>query len=299
MNKKPYNLDEILKTFSLTGSVCKRIDHSDTIMAHVYIVTHPLKGFKIVKVCQRRKDFYREMYFLKILADRLPVPKVFDAIEPSEDSQGVILMEYIEGNLLVEKDWSEELAYEMGLVLAKIHSIKMDYYGDIATQKDLTGSSLKYFQDKFFEELDECKSHLPGGLIDHCKQYFENHKSLLRSVDGPCLTHRDFRPGNLLVKEGRLAGVIDWANGRAGFAEQDFCSMEHRHWPKNDDEKAAFLEGYKSVRPLPDYKAIMPMIRLGRALAVIGFTVKSNTWKDQNKSLYEYNRHFLDQIPFS
>jgi len=91
-------------------------------------------------------------------------------------------------------------------------------------------------------------------------------------------------------------GIIDWASARFGFAEQDFCSMEHRNWPRNPEHKQSLLEGYSSIRQVPNYKAIMPLLRLGRALAVIGFTVTNGTWKGKDQEIYQYNRRFLDKF---
>jgi hypothetical protein len=42
----------------------------------------------------------------------------------------------------------------------------------------------------------------------------------------------------------------------------------------------------------------MPLLQLGRALAVIGYTFKSKTWNNSNSGLYTYNRQFLDSFHF-
>ena len=73
--------------------------------------------------------------------------------------------------------------------------------------------------------------------------YYESQQHLFDSVDGPCMIHRDFRPGNMIVHHGKLMGILDWASTRFGFAEQDFCSMEHRHWPGNPEHKHSLLAG--------------------------------------------------------
>lgn len=33
------------------------------------------------------------------------------------------------------------------------------------------------------------------------------------------------------------------------------------------------LNGYASIRPVPDHEVVMPFLRLDRAIAIIGFTV--------------------------
>lgn len=40
----------------------------------------------------------------------------------------------------------------------------------------------------------------------------------------------------------------------------------------------------------------MPLLRLNRAIAVIGFTVKRNTWNATNSRSYQFNRKFVDNF---
>lgn len=287
------------KILNLQGSDFCRIDHDDSMIAVVYKVLTPSKQPLILKLSIREQDYYRELYFLRLLNDSLPVPAVIDTVEPSPEETGAILLECLEGHLLQPNDWNDRLSYEVGSVLAQLHLNRMDRYGDLTKPQSLFPTAAAYFEEKLYEELDECQSHLPKLLIDKCQRYFTSHRHLLDKVDGPCLIHRDFRPGNMIVHHGKLQGIIDWAGARSGFAEQDFCPMEHRKWPSQPEHKKAFLKGYSGVRPVPDYQQIMPLLRIGRALAVIGFCVKSNTWKKENSKIYQYSRHFLENFIFT
>ena len=142
--------------------------------------------------------------------------------------------------------------------------------------------------------MNECRNHLPKELIEKCRRYYDTHLDLLTSVDGPCIVHRDFRPGNLIVFEGKIQGIIDWAGGRASFAEEDLCSLEHGEWPNNPNRQKSFLTGYASIRPIPDYKNLMTFLRLSKAIAIIGLTVKRGTWDNNHSRVYQYNRRFLE-----
>jgi hypothetical protein len=94
----------------------------------------------------------------------------------------------------------------------------------------------------------------------------------------------------------RLIGIIDWSLGRASFAEEDFCPMEHGEWPVLPASKKSFLSGYASIRRIPDYHPKMPLLRLGRSVAIIGFSVKRGTWNRANARVYQSNRHFLERL---
>lgn len=90
--------------------------------------------------------------------------------------------------------------------------------------------------------------------------------------------------------------MIDWSSAVASFAEEDFCCMENGEWSIDASRKKSFLAGYASVRPVPNYEAIMPLLRLSKALHIIGFLVKNGTWDKEQARLYQNNRQFLDNF---
>lgn len=279
---------------NLQGADFSRIDHEDAMVAVVYKVTLINGAPLILKICSRPSDYLREVFFLKHFAGQLPVPHIIGKVEPEPGTHGAILMECLPGALLKLEDFTDDLAYEMGSLLARIHLNRATGYGDLTQPQDLSSDSLVHFTLKFEEGLDECSNHLPKSLIDQCRFYYDKNSDLLTSVDGPCMIHRDFRAGNVIVYDGRIQGIIDWSSGRASFAEEDFCPLEHGEWPSDATTQESFLSGYASVRPVPNYRAIMPFLRLNRAIATIGFTVKRGTWEGRNARAYLINRRFLE-----
>ena len=182
-------------------------------------------------------------------------------------------MEYLPGALLNGEDLTDQLAYGSGSFLAKIHLNRVEGYGDLIQPDQLSSDPRAHFTFKFEEGIEECRPHLSGDLIEQALEYYERHVDTLTGADGPCIIHRDFRPGNLIVNEGKLQGIIDWSSARAGFAEEDFCSMEAGEW-NSDLYKKSFLSGYSSIRKIPNYTKVMPLLRLSKAISTIGFTVK-------------------------
>lgn len=276
----------------LQDATFSRIEHEDAMVAVVYKITQTDGKQFILKICDRVNDFLREVHFLKFFADKLLVPQIIQVVQPDEHIHGAILMEYLSGSLLQPKELTEPLAYEIGRYLAIIHLNRLPGYGD-PLKDNLSSDPRVNFRLKFEEGLNECKNQLPIRLVEKCRSYFESHLDLLMSVDGPCIVHRDFRPGNLIVHEGQVAGVIDWASTRASFAEEDFCSLEHGEWFINKGNKESFLAGYASIRKVPDYNSLIPFLRLNKAIATIGFTVKRGTFESINANLYKLNLRFL------
>lgn len=280
------------RKLNLPDAVFTYIDHEDAMVAAVFKISQPQGPDLILKVCSRKGDFLRESYFLSHFASKIPVPKVIELIEPEDRLDGAILMECIQGDLLKLETVTKALAYEIGSLLAHIHLEYVEGYGDLTNPKYLSDDPRIPFTMKFEEGLEECRDHLPKSLLEICRNRFDKDIDLLLSADGPCIIHRDFHPGNVIVSKGKVGGIIDWSSSRGGFTEDDFCPLEFGGWPVGC--KNSFLEGYASIRKVPNYVPMMPLLRLSRAVAAIGFTVKRGTWTSRNSKLYQFNLRYLE-----
>lgn len=273
------------KAFGLTDASFDPIRHDEITGSAVYKVTFPTKSPRILKVCPRLEDYRRERYFLERLGPSLPIPKLIDSFAPTSGIAGALLMEWLEGEILQAKDLKDPLAYELGKSLAKLHLHRTEGYGDPSKPESLCSPAATYFEEKFLEELNECRTDLPITLTEKCEAALTSSKHLLEAVDGPCIVHRDFRFSNIIVADGKLKGIIDWAGARSGFAEQDFAILS---WEP-------IAKGYSSVRPLPNCKAIMPILHIGRSLAVIGLCLKNQTSKGKHAEIYQTHRCRLER----
>jgi len=293
-------LDDMINVYkrqlNLEDCIFSLVEHEDAIVAIVYRITRNDGTQLILKICSRSQDYFRELYFLKYFSAVLAVAQIINVVEPEVDIHGAILMQCLPGTLLQRTELTEELSYELGAVLARIHLNRTDHYGDLTDPISLSLDPKEYFTFKFEEGLMECENHLPHTILEQCRNYYDAHIDLLNAVDGPCVIHRDFRPGNIMVHNGKLQGIIDWASARSGFAEDDFCPLELGEWGINPASKISFLKGYASIRQVPDYGLVMPFLRLNRAIATIGFTVKRDTWDNSSSRLYKINREFLDNF---
>jgi Ser/Thr protein kinase RdoA (MazF antagonist) len=284
------------KLMNLPDAKFTLITHDDALVAVVYHITLSDNTKLILKICTNKSQHYfREIYCLTHFANQLPVPKIIQQISPSADIYGAILMECLPGSLLKIAEFTDQLAYELGALLAQIHLNRVSGYGDLIDQANLTSDPRIEFERIFNDSLIECAGYLPNTLLAQCRAYHTKNLDLLLSVDGPCITHRDFRPGNILIINNRVSGIIDWSSARAGFAEEDFCLLEDL-WTTDPQSKAAFLAGYSSIRTVPEYSKIMPLLRLNKAMVTIGFTIKRNLWKSSGAPVYQFYRKFLEEL---
>lgn len=290
-------LEKYRKLLNLSKNIkFSKIDHDNAMVATVYKVESSGKPRFILKICDRPHDYTNEVYFLSHFEKQIQVPAIIKILPPSQENHGAILMEYLSGCLLRPSLITREIAFQLGKSLAIIHSNKTDGFGYLKRDAELVSEPTSHFKEKFLEGIDECKNHLPADLIVKLRHYFDKTQHLIAKADGPCLIHRDFRPGNIILTNHRLCGVIDWSSARASFAEDDFCPIEHGEWGDFNHYKENFLEGYSRIRKIPEYHQLMPLLRLNRAIAVIGFTVKRNTWNTTNFRPYQFNRQFLGSV---
>ncbi|MYA26572.1 MAG: phosphotransferase [Acidimicrobiales bacterium] len=87
------------------------------------------------------------------------------------------------------------------------------------------------------------------------------------------MIHADLHLANLLVSDAQLA-VIDFDDAGFGWHQYDIAvAMYHsRAAPDFDEAAAAFLHGYRSVRPISDDDlGLVPMFELIRGMAIIGW----------------------------
>jgi Ser/Thr protein kinase RdoA (MazF antagonist) len=282
------------RKLNLTNAIFTHIDHEDAMVAAVFKILQPGSPDLILKVCARKGDFLRESHFLSRFAGKIPVPKIIQLIEQDIGLDAAVLMECLPGDILKSETVTKALASEIGALLAYIHLEHAEGYGDLTDLSQWSDDPRVPFRMKFEEGLEECKGHLPERLLETCRRYLDKDIDLLLAADGPCVIHRDFRPGNIIASTEKVQGIIDWSSARGGFAEEDFCPLEFGEWPVGC--KNAFIEGYASIRKVPDYKLMIPLLRLSRAVAAVGFTVKRGTWASKNSKLYQFNLNYLESL---
>lgn len=189
----------------------------------------------------------REAFMLRLLAERseLPVPKVV-----ASDSR-VLAMEYFESGGGPSSTGEGELAD----AVAKLHGVAGPHYG--LEQDTLIGPLeqpncpatdwSEFFAEqrvRAFARIAHSGGGLPDALCTRCLRLADRAPELLANAEGPCLVHGDLWAGNMLWRDGRLAGVIDpatyYADREVELAFMDlFGSLGPGFW-----------ERYAQIRPI-------------------------------------------------
>lgn len=205
-------------------------------------------GSVVVKIDRSQRPLLeREGYMLRLLAERssLPVPRVIACDER------VLVLEMIENSGGPSDTGREDLAR----VVAELHGVKGERYG--LEQDTLIGPLeqpntpaadwASFFAERrilHFARDAHAQGALPTPLLRRCERVAERMATLLDDCEEPTLIHGDLWSGNVLWRDGRLAGVIDpavyYADREVELAFMDlFGSFGRRFW-----------EAYDQLRPI-------------------------------------------------
>ncbi|MGE0827671.1 MAG: phosphotransferase family protein [Candidatus Binatia bacterium] len=127
-----------------------------------------------------------------------------------------------------------------GRMLARIHTVRFpEFYTDFTSlglQAVRWDERLRVAWEK---ELRTARLSFPFSLTADLDRL-----TLPLSVTvSPCLVHNDFAPGNILVRDESVAGVIDWDNAVIDVPHLDFVKM--KYWTMKDENG--------KLSPAPEY----------------------------------------------
>jgi len=154
----------------------------------------------------------------------------------------------------------------------------------------------KKILDNFYESLSECRGYVESELLEKAKDYILHNLEKINSFDGPCIVHRDYRPGNVIFKNGSIKAVIDFENAMISCSEEDFSAINLLVWDKYPKTKNSFLKGYSSKRKLPDLERTLPVLRVVKILGAIGFTIARKTYNNKHKYIFDSNLNLLKDL---
>lgn len=266
-------IKKIIKVFDL--KVKKVYDVTDSYSSTVKILELENGDKVVVKIPFNKTKLFREERVLNLLLSNKLVPDLLDIWYGDEKYHGALLMSYIDGepmSLPVKK----ELIFEAGRTLAEFHEVKVDMFELDEISGDWWGS----IKLRFDIWINEIIGFLSEDLIKMSKDYFEKIVLEAISVDGPRLTHFDFRPGNILVRDDKIVGLIDFESTRGGATDIDFTKIAEYLWKPYPESKEVFLMGYRSVREVPNIDKHLPIYSFFNAIGGIAWCVRRDKIED-------------------
>lgn len=152
-----------------------------------------------------------------------------------------ILLDYLPGTELFDmyKSLSPPEAQQAGKDIAgflgQLHAIKGVNYdiGHYVPALPAYRGSWKTGHDEYWRTIvrgvkESVDDREILALLVQSDAYIRQHMNVLDYAAGPRLLHNDFHPRNILVKNGKFSGVIDWECSQYG--EPDFDLLHLVHW---------------------------------------------------------------------
>ncbi|CAK1359988.1 hypothetical protein CB0940_06103 [Cercospora beticola] len=173
----------------------------------------------------------------------MPIPKVYNCYLVEDTQKWCILMEYVDGTNLTQA-WEEasdecktQIVHQLRGFLEELRSVKGEFIGSV----DRT-----FCRDQFFEDQDDT-----FGPFATEAEFHNALISVMRSVQSNAwvemvvgfveslpthdivLTHSDFHPRNIIVRDDKVVAILDWE--LAGFYPAYWEYVKANYLPNWDD----------------------------------------------------------------
>lgn len=271
-------------------------------------------GKKVVIRCHpkgvKNGYFYSESLASKVaLENGIPAYKTYiihDLNDSNDISYQVIEMlpgDSIEFYLEKYPDMENQLVYEMGKTMARLHKIKVDGFGPFDNEEAKKGhlvGTFKTLHDSINAGLDENLDRLvkynilSKEVTVRIKTFFEENP-LLESNES-VLVHNDFADWNLLTDGNTVSGVIDWDECVGGHPIQEIACWSTFFDPERIEP---FLKGYYSETKKPDnFEELFQLFRLRYTISKMALRIKRYTYEQTPfmKSMIEKGEKHLEEL---
>lgn len=132
-----------------------------------------------------------------------------------------------------------ELLVELGRSMQLLHAHQAESFDGLTTWHELLQHNADRYQPAIGpndRELADKAVRLLGGYLHE-----------VPDSDQAVLVHFDLRPGNLLVKNNTIVGLIDFESCRGGHASMDFFKLWQQVAPHVPDGLDSVVAGYRSA----------------------------------------------------
>ena len=192
-----------------------------------YIVeTNEFQKKYILKIFfSTEQNYKKEIKLLTKLKENetMPVPKIYK-ISSDENIQNreYAIYEYMEGKTIgqaINEGYvlEENFVREVACSLAKIHSYKFDKAGFLDENLNISEElpPLISWYEQFMG--DRAQKRLGKNVIEEINRIVNKNRKILTQLDQDIrLVHGDFQGTNILIKDSRLTGILDWEFVMAG-----------------------------------------------------------------------------------
>jgi len=141
-------------------------------------------------------------------------------------------------------DVPNDVYVELSQHLKRLHTLKMNFYGEIGGEKHSTlRENICAYHDASLESLLQTKL-FTAGEGQRVRHYFKQHEHHLSSKSA-VLLHGDIADDNVMTDGNKITGILDWGDLTAGVPEEEFACAYADMMDKN--HYAAMVDGYGGI----------------------------------------------------
>jgi aminoglycoside phosphotransferase (APT) family kinase protein len=212
-----------------------------------------------IKKDSKEHKFQKEKFLFYFLGKKtdLPFPEVItlDYSKKIIDYDYMVLKKLPGASLektfpSLSKEKKKKLAYQLGEALAKIHSIHFNRIGHFVPDKIKEKRSWKnLILDIYYESIKSIKktSFLSKSTLQKIDQFIEKNEKLLNTRFKPSLIHSDYNFENILIKNGKISGILDLEWSHSGDPEYELSTINMKLFKLiKSPYRHHFFKGYES-----------------------------------------------------
>ncbi len=290
---------------------------------HIYEISinYPRKDL-ILKVGSPKEEYYsiaKEAYIINLIRDKtnIPVPDIYVV----DEGHKIIPFDYIlmsklpgmdldEAWDLIPNDQRNKVAYYAGKMLAELHTIKMDSFGDIIKSGVIKGPKLAFknegqrsinsWVEYIYPEFVRVAVRIPlfGGDKKETLKIFDyllkNQKVAEQDSEIPVLVHTDFHLKHIRVKEcdGKwgICGLFDFEYATSAPKTFDWVKLERHVFNEHPEIRKDFVKGYDSIGSRNKFHdRLVRLYLVGRTAQFVSILYRSNKIAEANEYLTKIN----------
>lgn len=255
MTSPENEITSLLRRLGITSSSVTRLEES-SFGSKVYRIETD-RQTKVLKLFYGSREYWRERKTLELLQATGFVPQVLDGLPSIDGFDGALLLEYIENENLASSRIDDSAAHSTGVRLAQIHKHSLGMFGFFGPEGVEPYPFQGWWSFRRYLLTNDWASfvrkRLDEKFVRRCCDHIEWSSKSFHDDEPTCLTHCDFRFGNVLRRRDGQLSVIDFESAREGDGAYDFIKIWEQIGRGQDGrEWASFLQGYATARPLPD-----------------------------------------------
>ncbi|KAJ5212663.1 Aminoglycoside phosphotransferase [Penicillium cinerascens] len=251
----------------------RRISPSELTNSNRFVPDSMINVFRVddktvVKLCDPTRLAEAEALRFIHSKTSLPVPEVYNAYVDESTDRGVIVLEYIDGDVFqdvieeMDDERREKIALELQRFMTELRSFEGEFIGSVdgSPCEDPVFCAEQGVFGPYKTEHEFNEGLILAMNMSQTNSWVDHVAKLIRAIPSHkiVLTHADLSPRNIIVKGDKITGIIDWE--MAGFYPEYWEYIKAMYHP--DWQSCWIKEGFPDLVLKPFYREHAVMLHM-------------------------------------